>query len=179
MPGTMRKRKRRGDKAFALMVATADDADRLVELTDAGRRALTDRARPVVLARRRAEAPVSASVAPGSGDLGVMLAYTPLHHLLLGLPGEPDGARILVMTSGNLSGEPIVVDDGEARQRLAPLADAWLSHDRTIHVACDDSVTRVVAGRQSPVRRSRGRAPPSRTPPESSAGTSRPSRSGC
>jgi hydrogenase maturation protein HypF len=84
-----------------------------------------------------------------------MLPYTPLHRLLFDQPGP----SVLVMTSGNVSGEPIVVDDSEALVRLAPLADAWLGHDRGIHVPCDDSVARVVDGAELPVRRSRGYAP--------------------
>ncbi len=155
---TLRKRKRRGDKPFALMVAGQSVADRLVELAAAEADLLTRRSRPVVLAPRRRGPDVSPAVAPGSADLGVMLAYTPLHHLLLGLDGE-GGADVLVMTSGNVAGEPIVIDDGEALRRLADLADAWLAHDRPIHVPCDDSVTRVVDGVESPIRRSRGQAP--------------------
>ena len=155
---TLRKRKRRGDKPFALMVAGQRVAERLVELSADEADLLTRRSRPVVLAPRRRGADVSPAVAPGSADLGVMLAYTPLHHLLLGLDGE-GGADVLVMTSGNLAGEPIVIDDGEALGRLADLADAWLAHDRSIHVPCDDSVARVVDGIESPIRRSRGQAP--------------------
>ena len=97
-------------------------------------------------------------MAPGNPDLGVLLPYTPLHVLLLGIGDEP-GPDVLVMTSGNLSGEPIVTDDEDARRRLAPLADAWLRHDRRIQVPCDDSVARFVAGAELPVRRSRGYAP--------------------
>jgi hydrogenase maturation protein HypF len=155
---TLRKRKRRGDKPFAVMVADLDAAARLVHLDDAERALLGARTRPVVLARRRAGAPVADGVAPGSGDLGVVLAYTPLHHLLLGLPDDAP-LPVLVMTSGNLTGEPIVTDDDEARSRLAGLADAWLYGDRPIHVPCDDTVTRAIDGIEAPVRRSRGQAP--------------------
>jgi hydrogenase maturation protein HypF len=102
---------------------------------------------------------VAHSVSPGSPDLGLMLPYTPLHVLLFGLDGDPPGPDALVMTSGNLSGEPIVSDDEDALERLASLADAWLRHDRDIHVPCDDSVSRVVAGVELPIRRSRGYAP--------------------
>ena len=88
-----------------------------------------------------------------------MLPYTPVNRLLFGLAGDPPGPHALVMTSGNLSGEPIVTDDADAVSRLAPLADAWLTHDRHIHVPCDDSVLRIVDHDQLPVRRSRGYAP--------------------
>ena len=156
---TLRKRKQRGDKAFALMVRTPEDARTLVSLDDEECRLVSSRARPIVLAARLPDAVVAEAVAPGNADLGVMLPSTPLHHLLLGLPGDPPGPAALVMTSGNLSGEPIVTDDAQARQRLAALADAWLGHDRRIHVPCDDSVSRVVDDHESPVRRSRGHAP--------------------
>ncbi len=121
---------------------------------------LSGRERPIVIARRRQAAPVARGVAPGSPDLGVMLPYSPLHHLLAADVGET-----LVMTSGNHADEPIAYDDDDALERLAEIADALLVGDRAIHMRTDDSVVRAVDPtiREAPIliRRSRGYAPAS------------------
>lgn len=143
----LRARKARDAKPFAVMAA---DPATLVALDPGEQSALEGPARPIVIARRRSDAPVAAAVAPGSPWLGVMLPYTPLHHLLI-----RDARRPLVMTSGNRSDEPIAVADADARSRLAGIADAFLGHDRPIERRCEDSVVRAGV----PVRRSRGFAP--------------------
>lgn len=135
------------------MAADLDTARRMTEVDEVEAALLTGHRRPIVLLRRLPAATVAAAVAPGNPDLGVMLPYTPLHRLLF------EGLSVLVMTSGNVSGEPIVTSDEDAAVRLAPLADGWLGHDRAIHVPCDDSVVRIVAGTELPIRRSRGYAP--------------------
>src|SRR6202041_853051 len=120
----------------------------------------------IVLMTRRAGAGIAASVAPGSRELGVMLPYTPLHHLLLAAGGRP-----VVLTSGNVSDEPIAYRDDDALARLAPIADAFLTHDRAIHIRTDDSVARTFRGRPMLPRRSRGSAP---EPVTAGAGFPRP-----
>jgi hydrogenase maturation protein HypF len=147
----LRDRKGRPHKPLALMVRTLDEARTLVQLDRAGEAALTSPARPIVLAPARPGSGVAPAVAPRLDELGVMLAYAPLHHLLLAA-----GPPVLVMTSGNRSEEPIVREDDVARERLTGIADAFLSHDRDIHTRADDSVVRLVAGEVQPVRRSRG-----------------------
>ncbi len=154
----LRRRKRRGDKPFALMVRDLDVARSLVVLGDAERRLLAGPRRPVLLLPRADGSEIPDEIAPGNPDLGIMLPYTPLHVLLLD-PRDGTAPDVLVMTSGNLAGEPIVTDDEQALERLAGVADAWLRHDRPIHVPCDDSVARFVGGAELPVRRSRGHAP--------------------
>jgi hydrogenase maturation protein HypF len=159
--GALRRRKGRGDKPFALMVPDLEAAARLAHLTEAEASALRSSARPIVLCRRKSGSPVSAEVAPGSSLLGLMLPYTPLHHLLFAsAPGSEAVPRsVLVLTSGNLSDERICFEDDDARARLGTLADVFLVHDRPIAVPCDDSVVRVVDGELLPIRRSRGFAP--------------------
>jgi hydrogenase maturation protein HypF len=151
---TLRARKHREDKPFALMVADATDAARLCHVDEHETALLTSPRAPIVLLARRGDAPVAHAVAPGNRELGVMLPYTPLHHLLLGDVGAP-----IVLTSGNMSDEPIAYLDDEAARRLAPIADAFLTHDRPIHMRVDDSVARVVRGEPMLLRRARGYAP--------------------
>ncbi len=150
----LRERKHRDAKPLAVMVRTVDDAEALGVLTDAHRALLRSPARPIVLVERRADAPLAPSIAPRNRQLGLMLAYSPLHHLLLA-----DAARPLVMTSGNLSDEPIAFTNADALARLGGIADLLVLHDRDIHTRCDDSVVAIVAGAPTPIRRSRGYVP--------------------
>ena len=150
----LRNRKQRGDKPFAVMARDLTVAGGLCQLDDVASAALTSQERPIVLAPSLDEA-LQGSVAPGNGYVGVMLPYAPLHHLLFD-EGAPD---VLVMTSGNLSDEPICITEGEAVERLSEIADSFVHHNRRIHVACDDSVVRSVPTGVQPVRRSRGYAP--------------------
>ena len=181
----LRARKHREDKPFAVMAADLAAARRLAEVDSAAAALLTSPARPIVLLPRRPEADrdrLAAATAPGNRQLGIMLPYTPLHHLLLaalaeaepagqaghpgaaGHPGETGhpgdaGSRPMVLTSGNVSDEPIVYRDEEALARLSGIADAFLTHDRAIHIRTDDSVARTFRGRPMLLRRSRGYVP--------------------
>jgi hydrogenase maturation protein HypF len=150
----LRTRKHREDKPFALMAPDLAAASALVELAPPEEDLLLDGARPILLARRRPSGRVAASVAPGSAELGVMLPYSPLHHVLLA-----DAGTTLVMTSGNVSDEPIAYRDEDACERLADIADLFLLHDRPIETRTDDSVVRLVRGRRQFLRRSRGHVP--------------------
>jgi hydrogenase maturation protein HypF len=150
----LRARKHREDKPFAVMVADLDAARRLCLVDDAEAALLTSQARPIVLLARRPDTDVAASTAPGNRQLGIMLPYTPLHHLLLASVGRP-----MVLTSGNVSEEPIAYRDGDALERLGGIVDALLTHDRAIHIRTDDSVARAFGGRPALIRRSRGYVP--------------------
>jgi hydrogenase maturation protein HypF len=157
---TLRLRKRRDDKPFALMAAGIRDVERFVRLGDQERELLANTAAPVVLAERRDDGPsLAEQLAPNQGMLGFMLPYSPLHHVLLDdwqrtRPGYP-----LVMTSGNRSDEPQCTDNRDAGRRLHEIADYWLLHDREIVNRVDDSVVRIDAGRERLIRRARGYAP--------------------
>jgi hydrogenase maturation protein HypF len=163
--GALRARKARGAKPFAMLVRDLEVARRYADIDDDEAAVLSSPARPIVLLRRRPDAPAAEAVAPGSPLLGLMLPYSPIHHLLLApVPGAtgrvPDA---LVLTSANRSDEPICFTEDDAASRLSGLCDGILDHDRPIHVPCDDSVVRVLTdegdGRELPIRRSRGYAP--------------------
>lgn len=145
----LRERKMRPDKPFAVMVRDLEVASRFSIVDEA---ALTHASRPIVCLPKRRD--LATAVAPALSEIGVMLPYTPLHHLLLA-----DGPDVLVMTSGNQADEPIAIDNDEALARLGGIADAFVLHDRAIHARADDSVVRLVASAPQPVRRSRGVVP--------------------
>jgi len=153
--GELRRKKGRDDKPFALLVRELPRALELCEFDTLARSLLTSPARPIVLGRRRDALSVAPAVAADSPLLGVMLAYTPLQHLLcLAVNDAP-----LVMTSGNTSHAPIAFEERDARARLVPMAARTLTHDRPIELPCDDSVVRSIEGTLSTVRRARGLAP--------------------
>ncbi|MEZ5093472.1 carbamoyltransferase HypF [Nocardioides sp.] len=156
----LRRRKGRPDQPFAVMARDLTVAETLVEVGDASA-LLTGPERPIVLLPARPGAPLAAAVAPGLGELGVLLPYAPLHHLLFAdLPDGTLGAPpVLVMTSGNVSGEPLCHADDDALDRLGGIADLFISHDRAIAVPVEDSVIAWSDAGPVPVRRSRGLAP--------------------
>lgn len=157
----LRRRKLRVDKPFALMFANIEQLAQHCILGAPEQELIESPARPIVLLRRQYTSSISEEVAPGQPTLGVMLPYTPLHYLLFASISRQAPAQVLVMTSGNLSEEPIVTDNEEARSRLSTLADALLMHDRPIHIRTDDSVMRVfpTTTMPYPIRRSRGYTP--------------------
>ncbi len=163
----LRRRKLRVDKPFALMMPDLEVIERHCYLDEDEREMLQSRERPILILQKRLDSPIVPEVAPGQNTLGVMLPYTPLHYLLLGR--DRNFPEALVMTSGNLSEEPIATGNGEARERLTALADAFLMHNRDIHTRCDDSVMRIFHAPRPysevssssvyPLRRARGYAP--------------------
>ena len=146
----LRQRKHRDEKPFALMCAHLDAAKALCEISTEEEQLLTSWRRPIVLLRKKAAVPEGIS---DNGELGIMLPYTPLHHLLM------EDFDALVMTSANLSDDPVIVDNEDALARLSGIADGFLIHNRDITTRCDDSLYRVFRGKDYPLRRSRGYAP--------------------
>jgi hydrogenase maturation protein HypF len=156
----LRERKRRYGKPLAVMVRDVEAARAVCTLTAEEEALLTTAARPIVLARRREGSGIADGVAPGIPWLGVFLPYAPLQHLLFAdPPSTKTSLRALVMTSANLTEEPIAIDNDEALARLGGIADAFLMHDREILQRCDDSVAAVVDGAQQLLRRARGFVP--------------------
>ncbi len=154
---TLRQRKARPDKPFAVMAHDVATVRQFADLNADEETLLTSRARPIVLLKKKLNNALSSLVAPGNQQIGVMLPYTPLHYLLLNSADQP--LSILVMTSGNYASEPIVTDNQDAFARLSPLVDGFLLHNRDIYAPCDDSVMRVHDGHALPIRRSRGYVP--------------------
>lgn len=150
----LRRRKQRGDKPFAVMVRDLKIAAMLVDLDEESASLLAHPARPIVVLPSR-DYSVGKSVSPSNSSIGVMLPYTGIHHLLF----DHEAPNALVMTSGNLSDEPICVDSTEAEDRLSELADAFVHHNRPIYLPCDDSVAQMMSTGPQPIRRSRGIVP--------------------
>jgi hydrogenase maturation protein HypF len=149
----LRRRKARDKKPFALMCRDLDSVRAIAEASSAELQLLVAPERPIVLLRQRRQHAISSLVAPNNRYFGVMLPGTPLHYLLL------EHFSALVMTSGNLSDEPIAFEDEDARRRLGPIAAALLTHNRPIHTRCDDSISRIMGGKPLLLRRSRGYVP--------------------
>jgi hydrogenase maturation protein HypF len=156
----LRRRKRREEKPLAVMVKDLEAVREFCAVDREEEDLLREPSCPIVLLRKLPGRAIAEEVAPGNRYLGVFLPYTPLHHLLFsGWEGDGGKPRALVMTSGNVSEEPIACRDEEAMERLGAIADDFLLHDRQIHMRADDSVARVIAGRKMILRRSRGFAP--------------------
>ncbi len=156
----LRLRKKRSDKPFALMAPDIESIEQFCFVSEDDRQALLSPRRPIVILPRRSEANFSPAVAPGNNTLGVMLPYTPLHYLLFSdSPEESSEFLALIMTSGNISEEPIVTSNEEALTRLTAVADWLLLHNRGIYMRVDDSVVRVVEEQERVLRRSRGFVP--------------------
>ena len=164
----LRRRKLRVEKPFALMMLDVATIEQHCFVSEAEQAILESRQRPIVLLHRKPDSPIVEEVAPKQDSLAVMLPYTPIHYMLFRpvADNQKSGYKIqpLIMTSGNLSEEPIAIENDEARLRLASLADAFLMHNRDIRTRCDDSVVRVIGGRENKssvyfLRRSRGYAP--------------------
>ena len=150
----LRQRKHREEKPFAMMCADMARIRAIARVSDVEADLLGSIQRPIVILEKRTDTPIAPSVAPGNRCFGIMLPYTPLHHLLL----EGDFTA-LVMTSANLSEEPLAIDNDEAFKRLAGIADDFLIHNRDIRLRSDDSIVRHSAGHSRPLRRSRGYVP--------------------
>ena len=152
--GALRARKKRPSKPFAVMVSSIEEANRYCFVSESEAESLRSSRSPIVLLKMREGASLSGGIAPGLKYLGLVLPYTPLHHLLMKQAGVP-----LVMTSGNLSEEPIAQKNSEALMRLGGVADYFLWHNRDIYVTYDDSVVLQAAGETTVIRRARGYAP--------------------
>jgi hydrogenase maturation protein HypF len=150
----LRDRKRRERKPLAVMVRDLAQAEEIAELCDVERELLISLERPIVLAKSRTESPIAAQVSGAVPLIGIVLPYTPMHHLLLRDAGVP-----LVMTSGNLSDEPMVTTNADALRQLGDIADVFVLHDRDIVTRVDDSIVRVIDGAPAVLRRARGYVP--------------------
>ena len=150
----LRRRKGREEKPLAVMALDIPAVERFTKMSVQERDLLLSPSRPIVLLRKKRDNPLAESVAPRNNTFGTMLPYTPLHYLIL-----KRGFDALVMTSGNISEEPIAIGNREAQQRLGGIADIFLMHDRDIYLRSDDSVTRFISGLPRIIRRSRGTVP--------------------
>ena len=155
----LRQRKHREARPFALMALDLETVRQFCQVNDAEAALLQAHRRPILLLAQKSACALAAGIAPGCSTLGMMLPYTPLHHILLHAFAQEGRPPVLVMTSGNLSDEPIAYQDEDAHKRLRVIADGMLTHNRAIHMRCDDSVARVVGGGEQIVRRGRGYAP--------------------